>query len=921
MADRKEPQKPIDILSNIPDVKNVEQPDLMFSFNGAWMPSTDGALIGPENFQELVNMRYNDSGIEGITGYTAVNDTAITTHTTINSGIHLKTADRTQTDYVLVHASDPTDSNDGAVYQNKGAIGEASQEFETTPLHEDTSKGYTGRFSPGPAGVVAFANTEVAKVWEGEESFVGSVFTTTDAAEALPIDVTERAINSRTDSANYFTIQQAGTGRRFMTILSRRPLEAIKFYIKTGLANATASTLACQYWDGTQYTTCTTIVDGTASPAGTPFAQTGWITFDDTKSVAKLKHFEERYMYAYQVSVGNDVGFGASITEVTCRMSMQAPTNIWDGIYRTPIQCQVYDLSATAWEDYTLHVSEGSSTAVPVGLIMDAFTDEVATASDSDRLIFMFDEPMAGIRLTMLGNLVNKVTNTLQVRYWSGDAWVSVGATLSDGTSENSITFAKSGLVSWNPPATEEKITLFGTQGYAYEFTTAIGGAPFTDTTAGKATEDVVVDLVSGIPKQVPINNYKFPLQYKNKLLWCGYTLGNEGNRIDYSVDNGPDIYNGEESSMNGYQSVYVGGTEPLTCGAQLYNRFGSNLFASCVLFKNAETYLLVGDSPLDYKLYPVSKTIGCPAPQSLATAELGIEVGEKVARNVAIFCSNSGPMIYDGATLAPIHGLDVYFDPNESIAVNFDYLDISKGWFDATYREYNLMLATGSSTSLNIWLVYDIVRKKWYQKDTGVADRIQCGFGVIDTNGDQHIYAGSLVGKLFQLENGASWAGSEITNEVRTGDFFPSQNEWDITRIRRLKFSAVRVVETGAQIGYSYYQDTDDDGGYGVRWQDVSTLLANSSTEGVTFQDVTASYANSGTAGVSWSSAAARQVMDVALTSGLNRLMRHTQPTNHIGWCHSFKFTFSSSSTLKGMQPIMWGVQWEFVRKDHYNL
>jgi hypothetical protein len=128
-------------------------------------------------------------------------------------------------------------------------------------------------------------------------------------------------------------------------------------------------------------------------------------------------------------------------------------------------------------------------------------------------------------------------------------------------------------------------------------------------------------------------------------------------------------------------------------------------------------------------------------------------------------------------------------------------------------------------------------------------------------------------------------------------------------------------VVETGAQIGYSYYQDTDDDGGYGIRWQDVTTLLANSGTEGVSFTDVTASLATSATAGVSWNSAAARQVMDVALTSGLNRLMRHTQPTNHIGWCHSFKFTFSSSETLKGMQPIMWGVQWEFVRKDHYNL
>jgi hypothetical protein len=911
MANGEQPQQTTDILKNVEKVENVEQPDLMFAFNGAWMPSQDGALIGPENFQELVNMRYNDSGIEGVTGYTEVNTVGIADYQTINSGIYFRASDRTQKDYVIVHASDPDNSDHGRIYQNQTAIGEQGP-FKSTHLHADASAGLTGRFSQGPAGVVAYGNTQEALVWEGEESFIASCFTTTTAAEALPIDQTQRAINSRTNSDNVFVISQAD--RRFMTIMTRRPIEALKFTVTS--PNATASTLSMTYWNGTSYAACTTVEDGTASPVGTPFAQSGWITFDDTISVAKLKHFEERYMYAYQVSVGNDVGFAATISEVTCRMSMQAPTNIWDGIYRTPIQCQVYTQTTDAWEDFTLHVSEGSSVSVPVGCILDGF---VVT---NDRLIIMFDEPQAGIRMTMLGNLTNQAAaSVMAVKYWSGDAFVTVGATLNDGTDTSGAgtgpTFASSGLVSWNPPATEEKTTLFGTQGYAYEIT--VTGANLTGTKG--STEEVVVDLIGGVPKQVPIETYKFPLYYKDKLLWCGYTQGNESNRVDYSVDNGPDIYNGEESSLNGYQSIYVGGTEPLTCGVQLYNRFGSNLFASCVLFKTSEVYLLVGDSPLDYKLYPVSKTIGCPAPQTLATAELGVELGENVARNVAIFCSNSGPMIYDGATLAPIKGLDVYFDPNESIAVNFDYINISKGWFDATYREYNLMLPTGSSTSLNIWLVYDIIRKKWYQKDTGVADRIQCGFGVLDDNGDQYIYAGSLIGKLFQLENGASWAGTEITNEVRTGDFFPSKNEWDITRIRRLKFSAVRVVETGAQIGYSYYQDTDDDGGYGIRWQDVTTLLANSGTEGVSFTDVTASLATSATAGVSWNSAAARQVMDVALTSGLNRLMRHTQPTNHIGWCHSFKFTFSSSETLKGMQPIMWGVQWEFVRKDHYNL
>ena len=45
---------PMDILRKLPNVQNIQQPDTMFSFDGAWLPSTDAALIGPTNFQKLI---------------------------------------------------------------------------------------------------------------------------------------------------------------------------------------------------------------------------------------------------------------------------------------------------------------------------------------------------------------------------------------------------------------------------------------------------------------------------------------------------------------------------------------------------------------------------------------------------------------------------------------------------------------------------------------------------------------------------------------------------------------------------------------------------------------------------------------------------------------------------------------------------
>jgi len=883
----------LDLLRKQPEVKNIQQPDKMWSFDGAWMPAKDPALIGPQNFQQLINMRYVDGGIEGVTGYTEVNTTPLSTYVNIKSGVHLKTENRTIKDHVLVHAQDG--SGNGRIYENQTAIG-SQGDFEATELHSDSSVNLKGRFAKAPAGNIAYCNSEEVKIWGGNESTIGSAFTTTTDTELLPVDVTEKLINSRDGADQRVTFDFSS--RPMWTILTTRPAKGFKFYIQS--ANITTSTMTCKYWDGTQYTAVTTPVDGT-DVGGKTLAQTGSFTFDDTIDVAKLHHFEERYLYAYQFEI--DAGSGV-VYELTVDYSFQTPSNIWDGIYRQPIQCQVYTENDTAWEDFSLHISESSTVNLPVGCILDGFTT-------SDRLILMFEEKMAGAKMIMLGNLINIVASVMTVKYWDGDQFTTVGATLDDNSSENGKTWAKTGLVSWDPPLDEEKTTQFGTSGYAYEFTvsTKLTGTKGTD-------EEVVVDIISGVPAQQDVEIYTFPMQYKNKLMLVGYNEGNEGNRVDYSEDNAPDIFNGENSSLDGYQSLYFGGTEYLTAGTQLYNRFGSNLFASLIMFKVNELFLLTGDSPLDYKIFPISTTIGCPAPNTLATAEVGFELTEDVARNVVMWVSNAGPMMFDGAALKPMDGIEDYFDPNESISVNFDVLDTAQGWFDSTYKEYNILIATGENqTTLNTWLVYDIVRKKWFQKDVGTAGPIQCGFSVTASNGDQYIFSGSLVGTVYHLEDSASWAGAAITNSIQTGDFFPSENEWDETRLRRLIFSGKAIIEEDATVKFFYTADTDGDGGLNITFRNAIANLTSSRTDGVMFTDVSASMTSSGEVGSEWASQPSI-TFDLGSTSGLGRLMRKVLPLNQTAWCHSLKFEFTTTETLKGLQPIMWGIQYEVVRK-----
>ena len=439
---QKQQEEPIDQLRKLPEVKNVAQPDVMFAFDGDWLPSQAAALIGPNNFQKLINMRYNTRGVEGVTGYTEVNTTGITTYQKIKTGIHLRTQGRTQEDYVLVQAHDGEGS--GRIYQNQTAIG-SQGDFEDTQLLSDSSANLVGRFSKAPNGNIAYCNGEDVAIWGGNESTIAAAFTTTTDAEALPINITDEVINSINDSDNRFTWDQAT--RPYLTILTTRPAKGFKFYIAT--ANETASELSGSYWDGDEYIAVAEGGSDGTSSGGCALAQTGTFSFDDTLGSVKLHHFEERYLYAYQfeLSAGSAV-----VYEITADFSMQAPSNIWDGIFRQPIQAQVYTHADTAYEDFSLHVGESSTVNIPVGCIMDGF---VAT---NDKLIIMFTEKIAGIKMIMLGNLINKATSDLTVKYWNGAEFTTVGDTLSDGTSQGgTITLAKSGLVSWNPPGSAER--------------------------------------------------------------------------------------------------------------------------------------------------------------------------------------------------------------------------------------------------------------------------------------------------------------------------------------------------------------------------------------------------------------------------------------------------------------------------------
>lgn len=887
-----------------PQVPDVEWQDAQFPFDGAWMPDQDPALIGPRNFAILTNLRYTDKSIEGVNGYSKFNTTAITDYTLIDNGIHLRT-DKTINSFMLVHAKF---GDAGRVYQNTTTPGsqgdfDSSSNFDTSgnAYFEDASSGLKGRFSQAPQGSVVYCNGEESMIYSGFEHRVAAAFMQKDNVAEDILDVSEELTGSLT---NKYTAFPDGSFDQ-LVIMTTRPIQGLKFYVKT--VNAVAGTMTVKYWDGDSWEATTNNTDGT-DVGGVTLAQTGTYSFDHTNSVAKPKHYQDLYLYAYKVTLS--AGVSADIYQVTCDPAFQPLQNVWDGVYRQPIQFQVF--SADHYEDYTLQVNQSSDINAPIGAQIDGLV------AATDNIYIMFEEQMSAIRFTMLGALINKAAATMAIHYWDGDSYQAV-TNLVDKTlnAAGTKSFNRSGLVSWTPSADEAKLTEFGSLGYSYKI--VLTGANLTGTKEGDA--EVLIDLCTGIPKLKQPKGYDFPVLYKNRLMLGGYSSNGEGNRMDFSAPNAPDVFNGTESSDNGLNALYFGGSEPLTGAVQLFNRFGASIFAMLIVFKGTETYILTGDSPEDFAIYPVSMSVGCPAPLTITTTEVTPEGSENFARNFTLWLSHAGPVMFDGAVLAPLKGIDNYFDPNASEYINWAVAHKSRAWVDPNYKEWNLLIPTGSSTTPDVWLCYDLQRRKWYRKDPSPGEMIFSGFNVMDPDtGEQYAYGGSNDGRVYWLENGTSWDGDGITQVVKTGDFWPSNNIWDLTLLRKFKIIAKKIAaSTMDPLNIYYYADTEESPGqsYDFEDADASVGIAYSHADTYTQSPGLDSDAAVTTTEAYVFSGAVTTTIDLTLDVGLQRVIRKTLDLNYLAFAHAFKFEVTTDDVQAGFQPVVWGIRFRTERKD----
>lgn len=878
-----------EISPEIADTPDVQWSDIQFNFDGKWMPDIDPALVGPDNYAAIENVRYRDSGLSGVNGYTKINTTALTTYTDIRNGAQLRSSN-TQKTYTLVHAANPS-GDQGRVYVNRTDIG-SQGDFDTThkfdvngnAYYADSETGLTGRFSSAPQGNLAYANSKESMIFGGDESQVAAAFIVQDASGTNPVDVTDDVNNSLQSS--FATMQTADYD--YMLVFTTRPIQGLKFYLVSG---STPGTVAVNYWDGNSWTATANATDNT-----TGFTSTGTYVFDHTDSVVQPLHFEELFLYAYQV-VLSGAGGDADIYRITVDTAFQTVKDIWDGVYRQPIQLQKLD--GTTYADYTLQVNVASSLDAPVGA-------DIAGLTTGEHIILMFEEQVSAARITMLGNLVNSAAaSTLKVSYWNGSGYTALTSgthNYVDGTTDGTKPFSQTGLVSWVPPSDEKPKTLFSSFGYAYKLEVVTANVSGT-----KNDKTVFIDLVSGVPSQKIVKPFDFTAEYQNRLMLCSYSAGNEANRIDYSVTNAPDVFNGTDSSDDGRASLYFGGEEGITAARSLYNRFGSNILSMFLVLKDAETYLLVGSDPSNFTIYPVSKSIGCPAPLTLATADISLgDGGEQTeTRNMAFWLSGSGPVMFDGASISSIRGVENFFNPNSTEYIEWDNIARSRGWIDTTYNEYNLMIpSTSSQADVNRWLVYDLTRRKWFEKIPTTYP--QAAWEVLSEEGERNVYGGIDSGFMMHLENGASWAGAAIQQRIRTGDFFPSNNIWEETIIRKIKLLTKKFENTSTVniLDIYHYPNTEEPTSVDIVWQVANTETGHA----VNYVDGN---------GIAW---VRKPITSITVNQdiGTRRLLNIILDANKKGWAHAFEFIVNTTDVANAFRPVAWGVQYRVEKKNN---
>lgn len=612
-------------------------------------------------------------------------------------------------------------------------------------------------------------------------------------------------------------------------IASPLPLDGINWYVQTENVTAGASTV--YYWNGSGSWVSVGTITGAGGTAFSTAAKHTW-TFSSTKDTAKQRVIDGMMAYWYKVEIV-DCDTTAQIYQVTLSSPMQQVRDLWDGTYRRVSAFLKYQ--SNTYSDLTTGVfkEEYDNLNASTFAVLDSLP---ATTS---YLLGGFTERMQGLRFAFIPGKENSTAGTVMTIYkWNGTGWDSVG-TIDDGTMEGGISFAKSGVVTWDPPALsgEFETDLPGasrpifSKEELYASTPKTGSGLFSglskirEITKALATGAKTIDrpqlyyykiefskaldsevelyFVGGIPVQMELKGYDFPFEHLSRI-WLA-----KDNNVLASATGTSQIFNGEEAL-----EFPVGGTEKLQAAASLVTRAGANLYSVLLLLKSGQLYALYGSDP-EEMVGPVKiADVGITAVETLRVIP-AFEVGPGVSRPIAVWQASDGIFMSDGFSVTELSkDISDRFDNRKSTCINRTYASSSFAGYDSVKNQYHWCYAEGSATAPDKEWVFRFGVQGWYEIVRPTANKPKAFIPVTDSQGNAYMFAMEPAGYLMRLENGATFDGTAIAYSFRPADLALIEGDLsEESKVRYVKLVCKANNSTANKIAATHYVDADSNG------------------------------------------------------------------------------------------------------------
>ena len=608
---------------------------------------------------------------------------------------------------------------------------------------------------------------------------------------------------------------------------STRALAGIKFYVEN--VNATASSsVSIYYWTGTGWTLCTHPYDGTIIGAGsTTLAQTGWVSFDSTVGLAQPRIVNGVMAYWYMViftNLTNAAGSYPSIYYTTVSAPWQPLTDIWDGTYLPPSALYRYT-PTSKYKDFLNNVLKqdcvGIETAAVSGSTVSYYWMYspdyyfAVAGGDSTNGFVQFSAGMyflvgsigtlCGFNIVMPNNRQNLCPSSMRISYWNGSSWVYCSGVVDSTTDPTgAITLNESGTVTWAPVQYGLEYTKSINSGPQLYFYRVNFSAPLSAYNLGPSSpyyNTPYIDMLECIPAPANIGSYDFSVSWNQRLLLCSCNAGAKNTALVGGFASAS-TWNGTDST-----TFIFGNDEAIIAAESMFARFGGSSYETLVVCKQSETHIVDGTSPQDFNQKRISAEIGCTSRESMTACDIGFEVSQGLSKHVVVWQSALGPVMFDDSTIFPIHyDIENYWDQTAPECITAGLVDQSRGFYDGANRVWHLVFASGvSATAPNMEMVFDVVRRKWYQIDRN-GKQMMGGFRVRDTLGNHYAYGFNYSGYVYRLNYGDSFDGAAIIYDIRNGDIFIPNTAYE-DQIRR--FYIFMATKTGGgNVTLKYYGD-----------------------------------------------------------------------------------------------------------------